>query len=64
MSFSVINEDVSKLLEEIAEKYLGIDTLQTRKDDSLDFHESAVWQIKQALETAYQCGMGDPRIVK
>jgi hypothetical protein len=35
---------------------LGFDTLETRNCDSLDFREVAVWQIKEALEAAYEAG--------
>lgn len=40
----------------IAKKHLKIETLETRKSDSLDFHDVAVWSIKAALEAAYQAG--------
>jgi hypothetical protein len=43
-------------IHEIAQRILGIDTLQTRKSDSLDFHEVAVWSIKEALEAAFEAG--------
>lgn len=35
---------------------LGLETLETRKSDSLDFHDMAVWEIKAALEAAYAAG--------
>ncbi len=43
-------------LLEIARKTLEIDTLETQKHDRYDFHELAVWTIKQALEQAYAAG--------
>ena len=43
-------------VNEIAQRILRIDTLQTRKSDSLDFHEVAVWAIKEALEAAFEAG--------
>ena len=43
-------------VNEIAQRILGIDTLQTRKSDSLDFHEVAVWTLKGALEAAFEAG--------
>jgi hypothetical protein len=43
-------------VHEIAQRILGINTLQTRKSDSLDFHEHAVWNIKEALEAAFEAG--------
>ena len=45
-----------KTLEEIAAKILYIETLETRNSDSLDFHDVAVWNIKAALEKAYEAG--------
>ncbi len=43
-------------LEAIANEHLFIETLETRKSDSLDFHEVSVWGVKEALEAAYQAG--------
>ena len=43
-------------INEIAQRVLRIDTLQTRKSDSLDFHEVAVWTLKGALEAAFEAG--------
>ncbi len=40
----------------IAERHLGIDTLETRNADSLDFHELGVASVKAALEAAYEAG--------
>ncbi len=45
-----------QLIERIAKDILDIPTLKTRKSDSLDFHDCAVWQIKRALENAYKAG--------
>lgn len=44
------------LLLKIAKKHFRVETLDTRKSDSLDFYDVAVWQIKDALEAAYQAG--------
>lgn len=33
-----------------------IETLTTQNSDSLDFHDLAVWQIREMLETAYTAG--------
>lgn len=41
------------LFAAIARGYLGIPTLETRRSDSLDFHDVAVWQLKAALQAAY-----------
>ena len=40
----------------IANDVLGIETLDARKSDGLDFHDLAVWQIRKALEAAYEAG--------
>ena len=45
-----------KALADIATTILGLETLDTRNRDQLDFHELAVWQIKKALEAAYAAG--------
>jgi hypothetical protein len=43
-------------VERIANKYLGLDTLDTRNSDVLDFKDQAVWQIKAALQAAFNAG--------
>lgn len=43
-------------LEQIANSVLGIETLETRMSDSLDFHECSVWGLKDALTQAYLLG--------
>ncbi len=35
---------------------LGFDTLETRNSDRLDFREVAVWQVRDALQAAYEAG--------
>jgi len=35
---------------------LTLETLETRNSDSLDFHDVAVWAIKDALQEAYEAG--------
>ncbi len=42
---------------EIARTILGLDTLETRKSDGLDFSDQAVWTLKAALLAAYEAGM-------
>lgn len=46
-------------IENIASTCLGIETLESRNSDSLDFHNVGVWSLKQALEAAYLAGMVD-----
>ena len=48
---------IDTILTLIAQKHLGIDTLQTRNADSLDFHDTAVWCVRDALEAAFKAGV-------
>lgn len=50
------NAAVNAALERIAREHLGIETLETRKSDGLDFHEVSVWQLKAALDAAFALG--------
>ena len=45
-----------RILKMIAAQHLGIETLETRKSGSLDFHELAVWAIEKALSEAFEAG--------
>lgn len=36
---------------------LGLETLETRHGDALDFHDISVWQIRGALDIAFDAGM-------
>ena len=47
---------VKQLLGQIASEHLLIPTLESRKSDSLDFHDLSVWALEGALEAAYQAG--------
>ena len=49
-------ENQTKAIERIARDTLGLETLETRNSDSLDFHNQAVWAIKDALQQAYLAG--------
>lgn len=40
----------------IASQILGLETLDTRNGDGLDFSDQAVWTLKSALEAAYNAG--------
>ena len=51
------NAKAKKLIEQIAKKYLNIETLKVRNSDGLDFHDVYVGSMKDALEEAYQAGM-------
>lgn len=50
-----MNNEIAK----IAATILKLETLETRRSDSLDFHDMAVWEIKAALEAAYRAGQAD-----
>jgi len=52
---------IDTVLTQIAQKHLGIDTLQTRHADSLDFHDVAVWCLRDALEAAFNAGVEQGR---
>ena len=53
-----LHEDFNRLIEKIAKNnIIGLETLETRNSDSLDFHDVAVWSIKKALEDAFIAGM-------
>jgi hypothetical protein len=49
------------LLLEIAAKYFHIETLETQNNDRLDFHDVAVWSIRDALEAAFAVGQAATR---
>jgi hypothetical protein len=46
-----------EIVAKIAKQVLGLDTLETRNSDSLDFSEQAVWTLRTALEAAYNAGL-------
>ncbi len=46
-------------LASVAKRLLQIPTLETRKMDSLDFHEVAVWQIRDVLRLVHRMGRTD-----
>ena len=44
------------LILEIAQRRFFLETLETRNRDRLDFHDVAVWAIRDALEEAFEAG--------
>jgi hypothetical protein len=51
------HEDVREaLILGIAQRQFFIETLETRNRDRLDFHDVAVWAIRDALEEAFEAG--------
>lgn len=52
-----MSENTDRTLTEIARDHFQLETLETRNSDSLDFHDVAVWSIKDALKEAYELGL-------
>lgn len=50
------SKTVDPLLTAIARRHLWIETLETRKSDSKDFHNVSVWGIRAALQAAFDAG--------
>jgi hypothetical protein len=50
-------ETQAQVVAKIAREVLGLDTLETRHSDTLDFSDQAVWQLRAALEAAYNAGV-------
>jgi len=46
----------TQTLDQIAKQTLGLETLETRNSDRLDFHDLSVGSIRAALLAAYQAG--------
>jgi hypothetical protein len=44
------------VIARIARDVLGIETLETRNADSLDFHDLAIWDVRRALLLAFNAG--------
>ncbi|QRK14243.1 hypothetical protein JQX13_46935 [Archangium violaceum] len=53
----VAPEVLEATVERIGREVLHLETLKTRRADSLDFHELAVWRVRDALEEAFRAGM-------
>lgn len=48
----------SPTLSEIAERVLGVSTLEVRQSDALDFYEVSVALLRRSLEEAFEAGAG------
>lgn len=57
MATTIKTTTMDKTILDIAAKHLGIETLEARNMDSLDFSEQGVWELKAALEAAYKAGL-------
>jgi len=51
----------SDSLSRIAQDHLRVPTLETRRSDSLDFHDVAVWCVRDALQAAFEAGARSAR---
>lgn len=49
----------NQIIKEIAKSELEIITLEERGSDSLDFHQISVWELKDALNAAFQAGQNE-----
>lgn len=51
-----MTNNLENILLPIAQKHLGMDTLETRNSDRLDFHEVSAWDVREALHAAFVVG--------
>ena len=63
---SIATEEAARnaIVADIAKRMLWVDTLETRNRDIHDFHNVAVWSIREALEEAFNQGFGYGRATK
>ena len=61
VAFAFAGRDRAEAVAGIAEEILGLETLDTRNSDSLDFSEQAVWTLRAALEAAYTAGLASAK---
>ena len=47
---------MKKIIAQIAAEKLGLETLETRDSDDLDFSDQAVWMLEAALKAAFEAG--------
>ncbi len=59
MAKPTLSTAAQQVIADIATNVLGLETLEVRNRDHLDFPEAAVWAIQRALEAAYLAGMVD-----
>ncbi len=50
------DKKMDAVVNQLAKEFFNYETLETRNSDSLDFKETAVWCVKNALEAAYKAG--------
>ena len=61
-----MNTQSQTILLKIAKQYLGVETLESRNSDRLDFHDLSVRSIEAALKAAFEAGrtMGQEVLLK
>ncbi len=60
-SIPVIPSERDAIIATIAQVHLGLETLESRRMDSLDFKEQACWEIRDALRAAFEAGRQSAR---
>ena len=50
------DEELNKIISDIARKELHLETLETRNSDQLDFHDLSAESVKRALIAAFEAG--------
>ena len=53
------NPKIEQFFTQIARQHLGIETLEPRNLDRLDFHDVGVVGLTDALDAAYRAGQAD-----
>ena len=53
---SASGNDTDGILLAIAKEHLFFETLETQYSDGLDFHDVSVWDVRSALEAAFEAG--------
>ena len=65
MATKTIDRKLFQALEQIArDNIYVITTLRTRNSDDLDFHDISVWELRDALNAAYELGRSRRRITQ
>jgi hypothetical protein len=59
--WEALTEDQRQALTVIALEAMRVQTLETRRSDSLDFPEVSVWAIREALARAFLAGRNRTR---
>lgn len=54
-----LDQQAANALNGMALDRLGLETLETRNSDGLDFHDVSVWQVRDLIARAYAMGVRD-----